>query len=433
MKCEEAQRIAMLHTIGLASLTNLKGDAAKSIKIYEEALELADSNSSPTEVVGPAVLGGSVGFRSDQKTIHNGTAFLDWQIKPDGSGGIGDVWSSITFGSAKHVNCLKVRACRTLPSELQEVASSWTVLEPKDCVLQMSSVSAGGGFVDVHSFTLSSDDAHEYTQISGFRAKKSKAWRLVVKSWHYDGGEKVSSPPGPERCWYYAGLDMQLFEPEIADDSLQRLHILHNASLVLSGLACGDDGEAEAKRLKMERERQSIQNNYMAHAEAIHDQSKQQLLLVTKEREKLEKELKDLSDDSHPWYEDLLAWLAIYCRDEEGRHNFCEAIRYALQNYYESVSVQSGLSEDKHIYVLIRRGKFPTFSSVDGLHVALAMRIKQGEDEVGLSNLTQKKCVQRVMGLTSMPTDGEVYTNAHCGRCREDWKQTGPTCCKCCN
>ena len=77
-KCCEAQRIAVMHTIGLASLTKLKANEVdeeadmkllqKSESIYQEALDLADSNASPSEIIGEAILKGCVGFRSDHTT-----------------------------------------------------------------------------------------------------------------------------------------------------------------------------------------------------------------------------------------------------------------------------------------------------------------------------------------------------------------------------
>ncbi|KAL7549800.1 hypothetical protein ACHAWF_013054 [Thalassiosira exigua] len=88
-KCEEAQRIAILHTIGMAGLTKLKADIQgdgrlleQSLRIYEEALDLADKHDSPTESIGQAILTGSIGFRSNDDIMKDGRAMLDWQIKP---------------------------------------------------------------------------------------------------------------------------------------------------------------------------------------------------------------------------------------------------------------------------------------------------------------------------------------------------------------
>ena len=107
MKCEEAQRIVILHTIGLAGLTNLKDS--------ELSLYIADSKASPAEIIGKSVLIGSVGFCLDQKTIHNGAAKLGWR---DSDESLSEVWANIDFaGMPKKVTSLKFR--HILFSELQ--------------------------------------------------------------------------------------------------------------------------------------------------------------------------------------------------------------------------------------------------------------------------------------------------------------------------
>ena len=92
---------------------------------------------------------------------------------------------------------------------------------------------------------------------------------------------------------------MRLFEPEIGDDTLQRLHILHNLSRILAGLRTTDAGMVEettmAKLNEMEIEDHAIQNNYISLAQAVHCQSKQQLCAAVKVREKCKNGLSDLS------------------------------------------------------------------------------------------------------------------------------------------
>jgi len=406
------------------------------MRIYQEALDLADANASPTEVIGPAVLGGSVGFRLNQETINNGAATLDWKVKPtmeESAESLSEVWSSISFvGSARTISCVRVQTCCTLPSELQGgAASSWTIMRPKKCILQMSSAAENGNaFVDVCQITLP-DDTHasQWKEISGFHAKKSKAWRLVIRSYHNNSALEWS--PELESPRYYTGLNVQLFEPEITLDNLQQLHILHNASIVLSTLVQADDGEANdetREKLKaMECRGLAIQTNYCRLPMAAHRSSKHQLCSIVRVREKYDKELNDLSEGSdRPWYEDALAWFALN-GDEQDRQNLCDAVRHDLLNYYENNGSRSELNQ-----VLIRGGKFPNFSTVDGLIIALTMRIQQGEDEVGLrKDMDQRKCVKRVANLSTTPTDGEVYMNSHCGRCRKDWQQRGPICSHC--
>ena len=403
--------------------------------MYEEALDIADSNASPAEVIGKAFLNGSAGFCSNEKTIYNGSAKLDWRISDESPG---ELWANVEFVSAQRkISFLQLR--HTLPSELQGGnAERCTILRPKECILQMSSAAAGGVFLNVRSFTLS-DDA-EVQVVTGFIAKKSKSWRIRIKSFHNNLALAVTPELKPH-C-FYVGIDVRVFEPEIADDHLQRLHILHNMSIVLSALVATDDGEAKdtvvARLKEMESEERIILNNYMAHAKSCHCQSKQQLLSAVKVREKCEKEMSDLSEGSdRPWYEDVLDWVNLDGNDQV-RQNLCETVKYALTNYMDTQSGASFMTTwnrgiDDRSGVLIRRGNFPHFNSVEGLHSALAIRIQQGENEVGLRKDLNKKMsvLQTVMELSSTPADGEIYTNSHCRRCRQDWDQRGPICCTC--
>lgn len=420
-----------MHTIGLASLTKLKANEAneetdmkllqKSESIYQEALDLADSNASPSEIIGEAILKGSVGYRSDHTTTRNASILLDWIINRSNE----DVqssgtWACINFvNTSPQINCLKVRSISSLPSDLQE--EELVVLRPKECTLQMLNAS-GGGFIDIHSFTVSEDE--EYNVISGFRAKKSKTWRLVIKTYHSE------SQIGQKR--FYTALECQFFEPEIADDSLQRLHILHNMSNVLTTLiqaANSDDisDEKQSKLKAMENEEQVLYNEYMGHAQTIHCQRKDQFKATVKSRVKVDKELEDISKDTNrSWYEDALAWIAIY-GDQQSHQSLCESVGYDLLGYYDNMNNNNGVSQLDG--VLIRRGKFPNYQSVDGLQLALAMRIQQGEDEVG--SFRQENWSDAVTALSSQPTNGEVCTNSQCRRCRSDWEQTGPVCQHC--
>jgi len=420
-----------MHTIGLASLTKLKANEVdeeadmkllqKSESIYQEALDLADSNASPSEIIGEAVLKGSVGFRSDHKKTKNTATLLDWIINRSNEDvQSSSAWACVNFVDiSPQINCLKVRSISSLPSDLQE--DEIVVLRPKECTLQMLNAS-GGGFVDIHSFTVSKDG--ELNVISGFRAKKSKSWRLIIKSYHNE------SQIGQRRC--YTALECQFFEPEIADDSLQRLHILHNVSNALTTLiqaANNDDisNEKQSKLKALESEEQVLYNDYMGHAQTIHCQRKHQFKAAVKARVEVDKELEDISKDTNrSWYEDALAWIAIY-GDQQSHQRLCESVGYDLLSYYDNMNNNNGVSQLDG--VLIRRGKFPNYQSVDGLQLALAMRIQQGEDEVG--SFRQENWSDAVTALSSQPTNGEVCTNAQCRRCRSDWEQTGPVCQHC--
>ncbi|KAL3808193.1 hypothetical protein ACHAXA_009548 [Cyclostephanos tholiformis] len=375
-KCGETQRIVILHTIGLASLTTLNSESESSRQIYQRALDIADSYALPAEVFGKAVFNGSKGFWSDQKTINNGTAVLGWQISYES---LGEVWANIDFLGGKSESC--------------------TILKPKKCILQMSTVAAGGSFVNMHSFTLTNDQVQ---LVNGFITKKSKCWRIRIISYHGMHPNELSScdqsaNPKLQSRLFHVGINVKLFEQEIADDHLPRLHIMHNMSIIPS-----TEDTAVAKLNKMRNEERVILNNYMAHAKAVNHQSKQHFLSAVK-----------------------VHWVDRYCNDQD-RQNLCETVKYALTNLMDAHSI------DDRSGILIRKGKFPHFISVDGLRAALSLRIQQGENEVGLrQGLNKKIILEIVMKLSSNPADGEVYTNSHCRRCRRDWDQRGAICSHC--
>lgn len=443
VRCEEAQRLVVLHTNGLACLSKLKAESTdssvekqkhleKSLATYQEAIDLMDKSSLPSILLGSAVLGGSVGFRLSGKTVCCDSLTLEWQMKPTNWDNLGAAWSEVNFTTSKRISCVKIRRCQSLPSDLRETACNWTMLQPKECTLQISSASDGGGFVDVGSisFTQSDEGEDSWKEISGFRAKKTKACRMVIKSF----GIQSCTHVRPNN--YYVGLDVQFFEPRVSDDPLQRLHTLHNASMVLSSILQGNnletnDGDARERLAKMENEAQSIQDNYMTHAQAIHRQRKYQLTTSILAREKCSEGLNNISDGSvRTWYEDYLGWLSLYGSESQQRE-MCEAVADELRSYYDNMDSRSGLFELDQI--LFRRGRFPGFNNIDGLHAALQIRIQQGRDEVGnLNNADQNKCLQNLVeNLSAVPSSGEVLENSNCKRCRSDWHQTGPVCRHC--
>lgn len=411
-KCEEAQRIFILHTIGLAGLANLKGDVLHSSRYYLEALEIADKNATPADVIGKAYLVGSEGF--EREIMFNGAAKLVWRVS--GVDNIGESWATIDFVNPKKISSLRIQN-RILSESQGESQSRCTIIRPRKCILQMSSATAGGGFVDVHTFSLADDTTIQI--VDGFRGKKSKLWRIYIQSYH-------NSMELAEHL-FYAGFDVKIFEPEVASDDLQRLHICHNLSRVLNTMRTSNDGEDEETVIttlnKMESEEHAIQNNYMSLAQSIHNQSKQQLRVAVKARENCEKELRELSEGSEgPWYDDVLSWFHLYGNDQNCQA-LCEAIKYAMTNFIENRREVSN-----------RKSSFPHFITVEGLRAALSIRFQQSEAEVGLHRHSSKQTctnqtIATIMKLSSSPTDGEVYSNSHCQRCRSDWEQRGPVCC----
>jgi SNF2 family DNA or RNA helicase len=441
VRCEEAQRLVVMHTNGLACLSKLKAESSdssgakqkyleKSLSTYQEVIDLMDNSSLPTMLLGSADLGGSVGFLFSGKTVSCDAVTLGWQMKV---AHIDEAWSDVNFTTPKRVSCVKIRPCTTLPTHLRDSSGSWAIIQPKECIIQVSNSSDGGGFVDVGSITLTNngDEENGWKEISGFRVKRSKACRVVIKSY------AVLPCTNTEPRNYYVGLDLQLFEPRIADDPLQRLHTLHNASMVLSSILQDDNTDADGGRVKerlekMESEEQSLHNNYMAHAQAIHGHRKYHLMTATSAREKCNRSLIDLSSGSdRAWYEDMLGWLSLYGSESQQRE-MCEAVADCLSSYYQNMNSRSGVSELDQ--VLIRTGRFPGFSNVDGLHAAFQIRIHQGRNEVGeseSSHTDQEKCLAAVLNMSESPSSGEINENSHCRRCRADWHQTGPVCKHC--
>ena len=464
-KCEEAQRVTVLYTNGLASLMRLKAEAMdgsigaskmleKSQGFYQEVLDMAGGNATPTEAIGAAELRGSTGFCSNRIIIRDGAAALGWKVRCESTDpttgecmNFNQAWCSFTFsGAAKVINCIKIRQITSVPKDVvgNGNADGWIVLRPKDCILQISSAAVGGEFVDIHRFSLSDEESDDnWREISGFfSSSRSKIWRLVVTSYY-------NPADGSPRNYYFAGVDLKLYEPEIAGDNLQRLHALTNAAIVHSSLMqennSGGDNESSAdtitvsireKLQSMEDEAEALSSNYMAHARAVHERSHAKLRFAIESREASEKDLETLSNGSHQtWYEDLLAWCATQGNESDQR-TLCDVVRQGLlshqdvaQNIYQRHEIRNKNAIGIQLHSLVRRGKFANFTSVDGLNAALAMRIQQGEADVNLTRDEDRaKCIQAVSNLSARPSDREMFENSHCQRCRKDWNQKGPVC-----
>jgi E3 ubiquitin-protein ligase SHPRH len=71
----------------------------------------------------------------------------------------------------------------------------------------------------------------------------------------------------------------------------------------------------------------------------------------------------------------------------------------------------------------------PTFLDVGGLQTALRFRIQDFLSRVG--QRAHARCMDKFEKLSDHPTEAEQLENSHCGKCHEDWNQTGPTCAHC--
>ena len=422
VKCEEAQRIAILHILGQAGLAKLRGDAAgesssaaqclrESLAMYEEVIRLADSNAARSEVSGEVRVEGSKGFRGRLSSN-----LLDWQLR---SGQTNDLWANLSLpGSARSLRALKVKAIIAPPLDLSAL-----VMRPKDCVLQAS---IPGGFVDVAEFSVAGDGSE--TSLNDLQTRKAKVWRVLIKSFHGSvPTTQHSSPDGFGRV--YVGLELRLFEPEISSDSLPRLSALHNGSFVCHQLLRKDkdNHELKAKLQRMEKKALYLHDEYMAHAKSIHLSRKQQLTLAVEARQKCEAEVKRMAKGSQlSWWQDLLAWLTIYGSEEE-KSSMLICAQEALGNASNLGSAWAQAFNNDQM--LVRKTPYPQFNTIDGLGVSLGIRVQQGHDELGLeSHASQEKCVCKVVNLSHNPTDQEVSLNSQCGRCREDWGAQGPVC-----
>jgi hypothetical protein len=169
VRCEEAQRLVVMHTNGLACLSKLKAESSdssgakqkyseKSLSTYQEVIDLMDNSSLPTMLLGSADLGGSVGFLFSGKTVSCDAVTLGWQMK---GVDIGEAWSDVNFTTPKRVSCVKIRPCTALPTHLRDSSGSWAIIQPKECIIQVSNSSDGGGFVDVGSITLTGNGEEE--------------------------------------------------------------------------------------------------------------------------------------------------------------------------------------------------------------------------------------------------------------------------------
>lgn len=484
-KCEEAQRLAILHTNGMAAISRLKIEAKdrgipiqenddlllrKSCSHYSEALQLGEENAKPSLVLGEAVLSGSVGFLSQNRRMRNGVFVADWKYGNDLPD---DMWTVVDFEmSARKIVQIRARSRLTIPQDLAADTSErcqWIVLFAKDVVVQVSSVAVGGDYIDVAKIALpkpSNPDDEQWMEEGGFLTNKSKNWRLMIKSWHstdHYSTHEVS-------VGYYLGLEIELYEADIAYDPLQRLHCLHNAcqsfEMFLQVNRDSDDTRSQfccTTLETMKKEAITIETLYLAVDRGIHQECSRRLVEETMARKKLEKEIFKLSrKDGAPalsdcwddkWWDDFLV-LVTFKGSETQQKFFCERVFQDMDGYLQS--------ETDLVY---RDGiiPFPEFRDIHGFRIALTMRIdaiRMGlggrasrtsktafraasafvDDEAfsGTRDIrfrcppgAHSKHMAMIGELTAHPDDMERYENSHCKVCKADWFQTGPKCRHC--
>jgi hypothetical protein len=198
-KCEEAQRLAILHTNGMAGISRLKVKARgrgvevdeddrsllmKSGELYRESLLLAQRNAIATKANSEATLTGNTGFCFPNQTFRDGKCVLMWKMQQD----FNKVWSKVEYvGSSRKIVKLRIRPIVQLPADIQEENSNdfkWHLVVPTSVVLQVATVSTEGEFVDCAEASLENND-NDWVDVGNIRrTNKSKMWktqRVVIK------------------------------------------------------------------------------------------------------------------------------------------------------------------------------------------------------------------------------------------------------------
>lgn len=446
VKAEESQRVFTMHTNALASLKRLESESLDrenhDIQLirqccdhYFEALEGADKNSIPSPVVGEAILSGSDGFQFSNRVMRDGEGKLLWRIRTEQGNcslSLPALWARFDFTvSTKKINSLMVRA--SVKKDMEEVCDGAKVLLPKDCVLQVSSAAMNGMFVDAIAFTIScpkQNDDIEWQEFFGVIPNRSKSWRICVKNFHNNvdnvGAESGSSIE-PMHC--YVGLEIQLMEPDIAHDNLQRIHILHNVSTSLRSLLMYDNNQddsldekysksnIQSKIKYLSEESSRLELHYIEAARVIQQASDNRLKDSTSTRKQLLAELNALDSGSNqPWPIELLTWCHLY----GGRwceQSICDHVERGLFELYDDPTQN------------FRRRTFPAFNNLDGLNFALSLKLERGCKV--FRELDVPECISKVEKLSDRPLAQEVLENSHCRKCRADWDQRGPVCQSC--
>ena len=497
-KCEEAQRLVILHTNAMAAVSMLKVQArgrgvslpgsdysflSQRCKLYQESLRIGEENARPTLTTGEATVSGSVGFRSSSQTVRNGLFVLDWKVNAHVESN--QVWSKIDFeGPSRKVTQIRVRSSYAIPQELTADTSErfrWLRLAPKEVRFQVSSAAVGGEFIDIATLSVPkpTGDDGVWVREGRFRTNKSKSWRVMVQSFHDEDDDDCERKLGPiyESIGYYVGLQVELFEVDIANDPLQRLHSLHNASLSFqsllsaapedgdsSGFAC-DRNEVEQTIASMKTEADKIEALYVDAAHSVHRECHRRLDGSLKARKELEDALLSLSgtkvrngapDDAWNdcWWDDFLVIARMYASDSQ-QTSICERLMQELDGFLH------GVMEPKSKNGLVC---FPEFSDINGLRTALNLRISSIRDGIGgrasrksraaLQALAEgpergassgngrdtcfrcpvgahAKCMRAIHSLSPHPSPAEKFENSHCKVCKADWFQTGPKCSHC--
>lgn len=503
IKCEEALRLSIFHTNPMATIARLKIEArkqyeiqaitesdeyliAQSCKLYQEAIELSDANGAPSLVEEEVLVSGSLGYQNRGVTVRGGTVFLGWQLQHQTSTVEEDPSASHPFacleyeGQGKRLREFRVRALTQLPLHLSfQVQSSTLVLRrPRRVLLQVSNAAVGGEFVTIATIEIPrhepGQDKEEWVAHAALPIYKSKSWRILVESFHPENSLCSNKAEGRSSKDFdtkaeYCALEVELYEPSIGTDSLQRLHTLHNAIISFRKLqAIQHDKKSSnqtssvlplqlsknaiSERVRsMEEEAAKIEAHSLEYAKSTSRECTRRLKSLTAARQKLELELdlprsgkkrdKNLGFWDVSWWDDIVGSVMLHGSPEE-QHLLCEKVKEAIDGcstYHDNSGMGDGnwyrnfLSDAPDIHQGTKPKDsmpFPEFRDIQGLACAMKIRF----DDEFLSEIRggrYHECISSVLTLSPDPTSREVMENQTCRRCKADWGATGPVCGHC--
>lgn len=434
LKCEESQRITVMHMNALACITRLKCELKgrnpvpipvsesaeqllnKSASLYWEAIELIDTNAKPCKVVSEAQVDGSSSLIDKHKNIRNGSTTLCWRLVNERGKVFDPVWAKFEFVSATKLSAFKVRVIK--PS--LNTCSSEKFLSPKECVLQVSNAALGGEFVDVRTFEFDQNvsASQAWKSFDGIITNRSKLWRIYIVSYHDDNVDENNQLM--TQAFACLNLEIQMMEASIGADDLQRIHILHNVSCVIDSLLHFDssslqssnqesNGKTESLKLKLNKAKSELnvlEKNYLRSAKANHSASSKILLGAHTKRSEVIQEISKLSrgtSNADSWWRDLLSHIHLEMDSSVSSYSFEQLCNLIKSDLYDDIGGYG-------------RSRFPDFDDVSGLLAALELR--KGDDYL------QRSCISDILSLKNSPTEAQILENSCCHKCRADWYQT---------
>ena len=489
-KCEESQRLSIMHANAMASISRLKLEAKErgvpveesdlellslSCKQYNESLETSERNARATKVVGEIVLEGSTGFVTPLSKVRDGASSASWRIYSTKHESVSCVFRF--EGPARRIKHIKLKQILVVPDNLQSQVSKdfqWFVLSPNKVTIQVSSASLGGEFIDVTEVSFPEMCSIEIGS-DEFRPYKSKVWRLVVRSFHetpqYTAWKSSIANACNGGVAGFVGLDAQLFEAEIASDSLQKLHCLHNSCIshesLLNILSISRESDATSindirqKISAMRREASKIEDVYMEPARSVHMVWKSKLKEDTSARESKEAELFVLRQKasnhrlvnsdvwSDRWWDDFLSACLLYSSENE-----MDDIANKLLSELDGV-----IRRSNDVVSSNRAFLFPEFLDLRVFRTHLTRRVDSIREGFGGAGKRRSRpslnssesvsnekdhqmrfkcpvgghrlCISAITALSDTPSDKEISENSVCHICKADWNQKGPKCNHC--